>query len=135
MRILFLNSGGKDARLTLNILRQQNPYTFIQSLTIETADLESMAAAAALAEEFGIPHFVLPFEATRQHIAGHLNTIGATQYWAFEFHFKGIQYATAKGFDFVASGHRDIDDFANIEQMLANIMNWTKIGHKVGFLS
>lgn len=134
MRILFLNSGGKDSDVGLQLLMEQNPNAEFLSLTIETADTVGMENARLLAQRLGVPHVVLPFEQTRQFLKPERNPNGAAHYWSFEMHFKGIQYAAANGFDFVASGHRDDATYGEVEDILNRIMDCIRWSPRIGIL-
>lgn len=135
MKILFMNSGGKDSNLALNIIKQQNPNAEIHSLTIEVADQKTLDDAGAIAKKHGVAsHFVLPYEQTRQYIKGKLQPETATLFWYFEIHFKGIQYAASNDFDFVATGGDATPIFGDFDDLLNRVMDCMKLGRKVGIL-
>ncbi len=133
-KILFLNSGGKEAEVTLEIIQLQNPDSYILSFNIETDDEEGMNKARDLSENNNIDHFILPFNETRKYIKGDKNPDEATRLWSFEMHFKGIQYAMANNFDYVVSGHKDEVVGNEFEDLLVEIMEVCKRGKKVGIL-
>lgn len=134
MKILFMNSGGKDSDIALAIIKKLNPDAEIQSLTIEVADQQALSDAETLAKKHNLNHFVLPFEQTRQHIKGKLHPEVATMFWYFEIHFKGIQYAASNGFDFVATGGDATPLFGDFDDLLVRVMDCMKLGRKVGVL-
>ena len=100
------------------------------SFTIGVNDTETMDRAAQIAQQFNVPHFVLPFEQTRQHIEG-VRGNASTRYWNFEMHFKAAQYAKAHDFSCIASGLKDDVVNGDLENLLYSVMDHNKFSGRV----